>query len=128
MSVQLKHVFTKTSDQDWSGVYLNVSKSRSPNTDQRDSNDLSSDTKLVLKQRTTTLESSQGYSGWDREYTGNNQLTVNYYFDTTNNAIQYFNMRRNNTSNTIVSKLPIVYDTSWNIVAGNTVISLNQES
>jgi len=127
MSVKLTQTFIKTSDQDWSGVFLNISTARSPITDTRDSSSLPNDTKLVLKQEKTFLEFSDGYEGWDREYIGNDKLIIYYYFDTFDNALNYFTERRK-SSNTVSSKLVVQYNTNWSIDNNGTITELKPNS
>ena len=128
MSVILKQSLTKTDQQDWSGVFINISESKTPTPDPRDENNLSANTKIVLKEQKSLVSSAVGYEGWDRNYVTDNNLVVSYYFDTADNAMAYFTKRKTRIANTINSKVSIKYNVEWSIVDGDNITLLKPVS
>lgn len=83
MSYKLEQIFTKTNDQDWSGVIINTEVSLNSTPDPRDNQGRQSFSNDVLKQRYfwfTEFKRRVGsnYIGWNREYIHNNQLIITY--------------------------------------------------
>jgi hypothetical protein len=121
----LKQTFTKTDDQDWSNLYINVEKSVSSTPDPRDS--MNSENRTTMKSFSPKTVSANGYSGWDREYIDDNNLVIKYYFDTESDAKLYHGKRiqkvadflSNSANNSQTS-----HTVSWVLVEGNTTFSL----
>lgn len=98
MVARIKQYFEKTSDQDWSGVYLNTKPKRDPsdvalyksNPDPRDRNVLSAEEEAaVVSKFDSTLYAHPGFIGIDREYADENTLVINYNFETDESAQAY---------------------------------------
>jgi hypothetical protein len=73
----------KTSSQDWTGVHFNnVNTSISSTPDPRDQVSVYSNTeiKTIKNNVNTNIRNAPGYEGWDREYVGDNELKMIYYF------------------------------------------------
>lgn len=87
MSVKLIKLLTKTPDQDWSGKHLNVKTARNTAPDPRDAGDFTLTERKILRMESRfNIRNCDGYQGWDREYLGDHNLKIIYYFDTVENA------------------------------------------
>ena len=115
MVAHVKKYFTKTSDQDWSGVYHNTDPRRDPrdvagnkiNPDPRDQNVLTPEEEaLVIKEFDEVMWSNPGFMNMTREYVGDNVMVVSANFETDGAALSYvykFESAENNpTGNTVV--------------------------
>jgi hypothetical protein len=99
MSAQVKKYYTKTNDQDWSGVYHNLSPKREPrdvslarksNPDPRDGNPLTpEEEQLLIAEFDSKLYSRHKNINFEREYVGENLLVVTANFPTDEEANLY---------------------------------------
>jgi hypothetical protein len=98
MVAHVKKYFTKTSDQDWSGVYLDTSPKRTPrdvsgnkrHPDSRDTNNLSPEEEaLIIEEFDAVLYSNPGFIDITREYPDENTLVVSANFETDGAAKTY---------------------------------------
>ena len=98
MVAQVKKYFTKTSDQDWSGIYFNKQPKRSPrdvagykdNPDSRDSNPLSNQEESTLVNLfDNVVYANPGFINVTREYVDTNTLVFSYNFQTDENVMTY---------------------------------------
>jgi hypothetical protein len=119
---------TKTPDQDWSGVYINkVEQSVSSTPDPRDQKIVynSDEVETIRKNYSANIKSSPGFEGWDREYVGDNELKLIYYFsskETANSFIHGSSRPNKVTRENFVSVLEqknIKYSSQWILVDEN---------
>jgi hypothetical protein len=96
--------FTKTNEQDWSGIYYNVSKSLDPTPDIRDQQFNSfSDIKDKSREFTQDTQTNFSYLGSKRVFESDNILEVKYYFETLEDAVSFTNTFK--TGNTVIRAL-----------------------
>jgi hypothetical protein len=119
---------TKTTDQDWSGVYFNkIDTSVSSTFDPRDQEHVYSNTEIrVIKDNMkTNIRLAPGYEGWDREYVGNNELKLIYYFSDKESANSFIHgsNRPNKPAKeafvSLVSEKNVRYSSQWILVDEN---------
>jgi hypothetical protein len=128
MTVFLNKRFRKTTDQDWSGIMIDASKSISSIPDSLDSFDIDTDLLEVYRYVRPKKLSANGYSGWNREYIGDNELVISFLFDTVKNAVLYLDNRKALYANShpfteIRKKAKIEYEIKWEIInnSGETI-------
>jgi hypothetical protein len=89
MTVKAIRKITKTSDQDWSGVYIKkIETSVGSTPDPRDqvTNYSNSEIRIIRDEVKYNIRNAEGYEGWDREYVGENELRLIYYFSNRSSA------------------------------------------
>jgi len=100
MPCRLEHTYTKTNEQDWSGVIVKAANSLNSTYDPRDddSNKVMTEQDRVAKYtkfRAAKDELAEKYIGWDREYVGDNQLNIIHYTSDVESArLLYVSSRR----------------------------------
>jgi hypothetical protein len=128
MTVKAIKTLTKTSDQDWSGVFFkNISSTVNSTSDPRDQQSVYSSEDLLLIRSNTkyNIESHPGYEGWDREYVGENELKVIYYFSDRINANTFALGSSTPNSNTKQQYISLLreksptYSVQWSLVDEN---------
>ena len=84
--------YMKTPEQDWSGIYYNVSKSMNQTADPRDAQ-FNTDSDLKLRSRALTEETRSNFSnyiGSERVYENEHCLAIKYYFNSLEDAKSFF--------------------------------------
>lgn len=129
MTVKAIKKFTKSADQDWSGVYIkNIASTIGSSADPRDQQNMYSNTevRIIRDDIRDNIKGSPGYEGWDREYVGENELKLIYYFSDRIAANTFIHARpvpNVNTKityiNTVVKQKPTGYSVKWFIVDEN---------
>jgi len=132
MTVRAIKKFFKTSDQDWSGIYINTKRLSSTKSsvapDPRDDLNVFSNTEVrIIKDNIKeNINNAVGYEGWDREYVGDNELRLIYYFSdriSANTFIHAFPTPNKNVRETFVStilnKTKNYYRAEWVLIDEN---------
>jgi hypothetical protein len=118
----------KTQSQDWSGVYFDkVQKSVSSTPDPRDQVSVYSNNEIVTIKTNvnTNIKSAPGFEGWDREYVGDNELKIIYYFsdkESANSFIHGSNRPLKSVKDEFLSVLTeknVRYSSQWILVDDN---------
>jgi hypothetical protein len=138
MTVRAIKKFTKTSSQDWSGVYIkNINSTISSTPDPRDQETMYSNTEIVLIRDNIreNIKNAPGYEGWDREYVGNNELRLIYYFSDRILANTFIHASptpnknvRETFINSVIKQKPTNYNSQWILIDENgqeEVITVN---
>lgn len=95
MYYKIEKNYTKTNEQDWSGVIISIERSMNPTFDERDND---SKKKIVDEEKPNFVnkfkeiinELGEDYVGWDREYVDENQLKIIYYFKSIESARTFY--------------------------------------
>jgi hypothetical protein len=129
MTVKAVKKFIKSSSQDWSGIYIkNISSTISSTPDPRDQQNMYSNTevRIIRNDIRDNIKGSPGYEGWDREYVGENELKMIYYFAdrvSANTFIHASPVPNVNVKvtyiNTVLKQKPTGYTLKWFIVDEN---------
>lgn len=129
MSVKAVKKITKTSGQDWSGIYIkNVSSTVGSTPDPRDQQNMYSNTEVrtIRNEIRDNIKGSPGYEGWDREYVGENELKLIYYFSDKVSANTFIHATptpnknvREAYVNDVLKQRPTGYSAKWFIVDEN---------
>lgn len=128
MTVKAIKTFTKTSEQDWSGVYIkNINSTVGSVADPRDQQCVytNNEISIIRSNIESNIKGAPGWEGWDRQYVGNNQLKLIYYFSdriTANTFIYGSPVPNKNTKEQFVSTLKqkaIRYTVQWSLVDEN---------
>jgi hypothetical protein len=139
MTVKAIRKITKTSDQDWSGVYIkNVSSTLNSLPDARDQQNMFSNTEIrsIRNNIRENVRGANGYEGWDREYVGNNELRLIYYFEdriSANTFIHASPLPQQNVNvrfSKIIKEKTINYNSQWILIDENgqeEVIVINND-
>jgi hypothetical protein len=139
MTVKAVKKITKTSDQDWSGVYIkNVSSTLNSLPDARDQQNMFSNTEIrsIRNNIRENVRGANGYEGWDREYVGNNELRLIYYFEdriSANTFIHASPLPQQNVNvrfSKIIKEKTINYNSQWILIDENgqeEVIVINND-
>ena len=99
MPCRLEHTYTKTNEQDWSGVIVKAANSLNSTYDPRDddSNKVMTEQDRVAKYtrfKTTKDELAEKYIGWDREYSSNQLKMIHYTTDVRSARLLYISSRK----------------------------------
>lgn len=99
MVAHVKRYFTKTSDQDWSGVYFNTNTKRTPRDIARYKTDYdpknhqnaisAEEEAAIIEEFDNVMYSNPGFMDITREYPDENTLIVSANFETDGAAITY---------------------------------------
>jgi hypothetical protein len=139
MTIKAVKKITKTSDQDWSGVYIkNVSSTLNSLPDARDQQNMFSNTEIrsIRNNIRENVRGANGYEGWDREYVGNNELRLIYYFEdriSANTFIHASPLPQQNVNvrfSKIIKEKTINYNSQWILIDENgqeEVIVINND-
>jgi hypothetical protein len=118
----------KTSSQDWTGVHFNkVNTSISSTPDPRDQVSVYStaEIKKIKNNVDTNIKNVTGYEGWDREYIGDNELKIIYYFSNrqTANSFIHGSSRPNRVTkeefDSMLTEKNVRYTSQWILVDEN---------
>jgi hypothetical protein len=128
MSAKAIKKLLKTSSQDWTGVYFHrVSTSMSSTPDPRDQVSVYSNNeiKTIKNNVNMNIRNAPGYEGWDREYVGDNELRLIYYFSNKESANSFINgSNRPNSSArqeaiSLIDSKNVRYSSQWILVDEN---------
>lgn len=128
MTVKAVKKLTKTSDQDWSGVYIkNIHSTVGSTPDPRDQQCVynSEEIRTIRSNIEHNIKGSPGWEGWDREYVGDNELKLIYYFSDRVNANTFIHgspVPNKNTKEQYISTLSqksIRYSVQWSLIDEN---------
>jgi hypothetical protein len=129
MTVRAIKKFTKTSDQDWSGIYIkNINSTLSSTPDPRDQETMysNSEVRLIKDNIRENIRNAPGYEGWDREYVGTNELRLIYYFADIVSANTFIHASptpnknvRETFINSVIKQKPTNYNSQWVLIDEN---------
>jgi hypothetical protein len=126
MSAQVKKYYTKTNDQDWSGVYHNLSPKREPrdvssarksNPDPRDGNPLTpEEEQILISEFDQNLYSRVDFVELKREYVDDNTLVISAEFASDEGATSYVSSYANAQVKTSEAKKVFEYKRNAGII------------
>jgi len=129
MTVKAVKKFTKTSNQNWSGIYIkNISSTLNSTPDPRDQQTMYSNDEIrIIKDNVReNIRNAPGYEGWDREYVGDNELRLIYYFTDAVSANTFIHASptpnknvRETFINSVIKQKPTNYSFQWILIHEN---------